>query len=322
VNKSRGNSKKTILIIWILLLLGAVFLLNRYFNGKTEVKYKKYLVIGKENVFVVYDEKISLKIPQDTYVGQEKMVADYLKKKEYSELFQVIKSIFPEDLEGYIAPKKNIDVATDYSINIPTINNGGKNYILTSELNKVFIKLYYGETNKEDASNLMVDVLNASGTPGFSRKVGDKIQKDLGYKYNPATYEEESEYSYIINNSLDTKQLQDLAISLDAKYIKIKAKSKLPTPANAVVILGKETDGLLGINIYKNVQADEENVKKLREALYKNLKSTTTKEAIESPYIEYKAEDYYIAFKISKLLGINSLVENNELNNKINVYIK
>lgn len=322
MNKSRGNSKKTILIIWILLLLGAVFLLNRYFNGKTEVKYKKYLVIGKENVFVVYDEKISLKIPQDTYVGQEKMVADYLKKKEYSELFQVIKSIFPEDLEGYIAPKKNIDVATDYSINIPTINNGGKNYILTSELNKVFIKLYYGETNKEDASNLMVDVLNASGTPGFSRKVGDKIQKDLGYKYNPATYEEESEYSYIINNSLDTKQLQDLVISLDAKYIKIKAKSKLPTPANAVVILGKETDGLLGINIYKNDQADEENVKKLREALYKNLKSTTTKEAIESPYIEYKAEDYYTAFKISKLLGINSLVENNELNNKINVYIK
>lgn len=321
MNKKTLNNKKTFLIVWVLLLLGAVFLLNRYFNGRTEVNYKKYLVIGKENVFVVYDEKISLKIPQDTYVGNDKRVEDYLSKKEYSELFQVIKSIFPEELEGYIIPKNNLSVATEYSINIPLIKTGDKNYILTSELNKVFIKLYYGETSNEGAENILIDVLNANGKAGYSRINGEKIQKALGYKYNPATYEEESEYSYIINNTLDPKQLEELAIAVDVKYIRIKEKSKLPTPANAVVVLGKESEGLLGITVYKNSEADKEMTEKLKKSGYKNLKSITTKEKIGSSYIEYKAEDYYTAYKISKLLGIVSLVENKDINNKINIYI-
>jgi hypothetical protein len=289
---TNSNRKKTFLIIWVLLLLGAVLLLNRYFNGKTDVKYKKYLVIGKENIFVVYDDKVSLKISQDTYVGQEKMVLDYLNKKEYSELFQVIKSIFPEELEGYIVPKRNVDVATDYSVNIPTISNNNKNYILTSELNKVFINLYYGTLN-EKADNILIDILNASGKAGLSKKIGEKLQKDFGFRYNPATYEENSEYSYIINNSLSQKQVEDLIMSLDSKYIKIKDKSKLPTPANAVVIIGRETEGILSINIYKNGEIDKENYNKLNKNYYINLKTTVTKEKIEDTYIEYKAEDYY-----------------------------
>lgn len=318
---TNSNRKKTFLIIWVLLLLGAVLLLNRYFNGKTDVKYKKYLVIGKENIFVVYDDKVSLKIPQDTYVGQEKMVLDYLNKKEYSELFQVIKSIFPEELEGYIVPKRNVDVATDYSVNIPTISNNNKNYILTSELNKVFINLYYGTIN-EKADNILIDILNASGKAGLSKKIGEKLQKDFGFRYNPATYEENSEYSYIINNNLSKKQVEDLIMSLDSKYIKIKDKSKLPTPANTVVILGRETEGILSINIYKNGEIDKENYNKLNKNYYINLKTTVTKEKIEDTYIEYKAEDYYTAYKISKLLGIDKLVENKEISNKINIYVK
>lgn len=318
---TNSNRKKTFLIVWVLLLLGAVFLLNRYFNGKTDVKYKKYLVIGKENIFVVYDDKVSLKIPQDTYVGQEKMVLDYLNKKEYSELFQVIKSIFPEELEGYIVPKRNVDVATDYAVNIPTISNNNKNYILTSELNKVFINLYYGTIN-EKADNILIDILNASGKAGLSRKIGEKLQKDFGYKYNPATYEENSDYSYIVNNNLSKKQTEDLIMALDSKYIKIKDKSKLPTPANAVVILGRETDGILSINLYKNDEADKENLDKLKKNYYINLKSTVTKEKIDTAYIEYKAEDYYTAYKVSKLLGIDNLVENKEISNKINIYVK
>lgn len=321
-NNKTLNRKKTFLIVWVLLLLGAVFLLNRYFNGKTEVEYQKYLVIGKENVFVVYDEKISLKIPQDTYIGNDKKVGDYLKEKNYSELFQVIKSIFPEELEGYVVPRRNVDVATEYSINIPLIKNGDKNYILTSELNKVFIKLYYGEVSDEGAGKILIDVLNATGRAGYSRKIGDAIQKELGYKFNPATYEEESEYSYIVNNSLDPKQLEKLVMTVDAKYIRIKEKSNLPTPANAVVILGKETDGVLKIDILRNDEADKEKTALLQKEGYTNLKSLMTKEKIESSYIEYKAEDYYIAYKISKLLGIESLVESKDINDKIKVYLK
>jgi hypothetical protein len=111
-------------------------------------------------------------------------------------------------------------------------------------------------------------------------------------------------------------------MSLDSKYIKIKDKSKLPTPANAVVIIGRETEGILSINIYKNGEIDKENYNKLNKNYYINLKTTVTKEKIEDTYIEYKAEDYYTAYKISKLLGIDKLVENKEISNKINIYVK
>lgn len=320
--KEINNKKKGFLILWVLILLVAVFLLNRYFNGKTNVNWKKYLVIGKENVFVVYDEKLSIKIPQNTYVGGDKKVEDYLKNKEYSELFQVIKNIFPEELEGYTVPKGNMTVATEFSVNIPLMKTGDKNYILTSGLNEVFLKLYYGDISNENAGTILIDVLNASGKAGYAKKVGEKIEKDLGFKFNPNTHEEESEYSYIVNNSLNPNQANELVMSMDEKYIRIKEKSNLPTPANAVIIVGKESEGLLKINFFKNGEIDKENYNKLDKKGYKNLNTSVTKEEINKAYIEYKAEDYYIAYKISKVLEIPNLLENNDVDNSINVYIK
>ena len=171
MNKKTLNRKKTFLIIWVLLLLGAVFLLNRYFNGKTEVEYTKYLVIGKENVFVVYDDKISLKIPQDTYVGNDKKVEDYLKDKDYSELFQVIKSIFPEDLEGYVVPKRNLDIATAYSINIPATAIKLLNSIpINTAYHRYIAKLhYYQQLNKHHIRRHLIT------------KLKDRIELDYLY---------------------------------------------------------------------------------------------------------------------------------------------
>lgn len=323
MNRKTLKKRKTFLMIWIMLLLGAVYLLNNYFNGKTEVNYKKYLIIGKENVFVIYDDKISLKIPNDTYIGNDKKIDDYVSNKKYSELFQVMKSIFPEGLEGYVVPKGNIDAATKNSVNIPLIKNGDRNYILTSELNKAFVKLYYGENAKEiKHENVMIDVLNATGQAGYSKKTGEKIKKALSYNYNPATYEEESDYSYVINNSLNKTEVEALIMSTDLKYIKIKEKSKLPTPAQAVIVLGKEPKGLFEVDIYRNKEQDKQNKELLEKNGYQDVKSLITNKDIEKPYIEYSTEDYYIAYKISKYLGIDSLVETKDLNAKINVYVR
>ena len=43
---------------------------------------------------------------------------------------------------------------------------------------------------------------------------------------------------------------------------------------------------------------------------------------VESSFVEYASEDYFIAYKIAKTLNIDSLIENNNLKNKIRVITK
>ena len=54
---------------------------------------------------------------------------------------------------------------------------------------------------------------------------------------------------------------------------------------------------------------------------YKNISKGT--ENGNLTVVEYRSEDYYIAYKIAKKLGIHNMVESNSgKNNIINVYIK
>ncbi len=68
----------------------------------------------------------------------------------------------------------------------------------------------------------MVDILNANGKAGYARKTGNKLQKDLGVKYSAANYETNINESYVIINDLNQKQTEDIIMSVDEKYFKIK----------------------------------------------------------------------------------------------------
>ena len=61
---------------------------------------------------------------------------------------------------------------------------------------------------------------------------------------------------------------------------------------------------------------------KIKAAGYGNITSHPEKEDTEQSIIEYNKEDYFIAQKIAKVLGITDMVENSDLENKIGITIK
>ena len=61
---------------------------------------------------------------------------------------------------------------------------------------------------------------------------------------------------------------------------------------------------------------------KLKKLGYTNVSTSARKEGTEQSVIEYNKEDYFIALKVAKELGITDMIENNDLSNKIGVTIK
>jgi hypothetical protein len=322
----RKKRRVRVFVLGLLIALMIIFLVGKLlFSRKTEIVWNKYLVIGKQNVFVVYDEKLSLLMPEDIYISKDKTIKEYLENKSYSELYQKINSIFPEELEGYVvaAKKGQYELKAEYSVKIPTVQKEDKEYILTSALNEVFLKLYYGEEIKNQViENVLVDILNANGRGGYAGKLGNKLTEEFSYKYNAANYEELTDYSYVIVNNISDNQLKELIMSIDEKYIRIKDKGTLPTLANVVLILGREENNLLNTYVYKKDSFDNENYQMLKDNGYKNVRRLKTEKEIDKSFIEYKKEDYFIAYKMSKLLNIENMLENDELDDRINIYIK
>jgi len=321
---NRQKRKMKLAFVSFIALVFLLFFVTKLLDKKTEVDLERYLLIGKENIFVIYGNKLALRIPEETYIG-DKSVDSYVKDGLYSELYQRVNSIFPEEIEGYIVAGKRSKYVLDseHSVNIPLINKDGKNYILTSGLNEVFLKLFYDEEIKSQrVENIMVDILNANGRSGYAGKVSKKIEDEFAYKSNTGNHQKLTDYTYIIPNNISENQLKELIVLLDEKYIRIEEKGALPTLANVVLILGRETDNLLNTFVYKYNEFDTENYNFLRENGYKNVRRLKADKEIDKSFIEYKTEDYYIAYKMSKLLNIDNLLENNDLENRINVYIK
>jgi hypothetical protein len=278
------------------------------------------MVIGKSNVFVVYEDKLSINIPFTVHLNSEKTIGDLDKVGDYEGIMNGINNLLPEKVSIYQVEKRNevrINVAHKY--NVPEVMIDEKSYVLTSSLNSLFMENYY-KTGNQVAKNVIVDVLNGNGISGYAGKTGKKIEKELSYKYNAANYERDSEYSYIINKDLNPSQAEALIMTLDQKYIKIKSETDLPTLANAVVILGKEKSVQTKIMIHGIDKATKDVKTRLEKSGYLNL-STGAKSG-NLTVVEYNSEDYYIAYKIAKKLGITNMVENSSgKKDVINIYI-
>jgi len=290
-------------------------------NNKKIIDLPRYMVIGKENVFVVYEDKLSLNIPFGIQIGGEKTIADLDKVGDYQGILDGVNELLPEKVKNFEVVKKGeVRLNVAYKYNVPEVVIEEKRYVLTSNLNSLFMKKYY-KFNGETAENVIVDVLNGNGKSGYAGRTGKKIEKALSYKYNAANYERDSEYSYIINKDLQVDQIENLMMSLDEKYIKIKSELDLPTLANAVIILGKEENIQTKIKIHgvDKITIPAKNL--LLKDGYKNI--TKGDKSGNITVVEYKTEDYYIAYKIAKKLGISNMVERNSgENNIINVYIQ
>ncbi|WP_022819989.1 LytR C-terminal domain-containing protein [Fusobacterium russii] len=323
--KKKKKGRAPILIIILILILGILLYFNFRGNNIKLSKDERVLIVGKQNLFAVYEDKLAVKIPYEVNINNEETIKDLVNSKNYESVLEKINEIMPEKMTRYVVIKEgSLKLDVENEKNIPETNIGEKRFILSSSVSSMFKELY-NEKNSiyELNENILVDVLNANGRGGYARKTGELLKEKLGMKYNAANYEAQQEESYVILNDISKEKATEIIDKLPEKYFKIKSKSTIPTLANIVIILGKEEK----INFKIEFHSMEENTVKtametLKKSGYKNISSHKAKEDAEKTLIEYNKEDYFIAYKISKLLNIQDMVEIDSLKDKINIIIK
>ncbi len=318
----RGRAKILVLFLIFILLL----LLFFNFRGNTIkfAKDEKVLIVGKKNLFAVYEDKLAVKIPFELNINNEETVQDLVDTKNYEEILAKINAIMPEKLEKCIALNNDkLKLEVENEKNIPETNIEDKRIILSSSIYSMFDEIY----NKKNATielneNILVDVLNANGKGGYARKTGEALKKELGVKYNAANYETNLEESFVILNDISNKKALEIIEKLPEKYFKIKSKSTIPTLANLVIIVGKEENVNFKIEISTDKEKYKENYKKIKKLGYTDVVRKDIEIDIEESIIKYNKEDYFIAQKIAKALNIKNIIETDSLKNKLDIIIK
>ena len=320
--KKRGRAPILVLVLTVILL--ALLYLNFRGNNIKLSKDEKVLIIGKQNLFAIYEDRLAVKIPYELYIDSEETVEDLVSTRNYEQVLEKINSIVPEKLTRYIVIKSGeIKLDVENQKNIPETNIGDKRFILTSSVYAMFKELYHEKNSVDEQNeNILVDVLNANGVGGYARKTGELIKTSLGMKYNAANYETTQDQSYVILNDISKEKAAEILDKLPEKYFKIKTKSTIPTLANIVVIIGSEKDINFKIDIYGDEAVLKDATDKVKKIGYTNVSTSARKEGTEQSVIEYNKEDYFIALRIAKELGITDMIENNDLVNRIGVAIK
>ena len=322
--KKKKRGRAPILVLVLTVILSVLLFLNFRGNNIKLSKDEKVLIIGKQNLFAIYEDRLAVKIPYELYIDSEETVEDLVSTRNYEQVLEKINSIVPEKLTRYIVNKSGeIKLDVENQKNIPETNIGDKRFILTSSVYAMFKELYHEKNSVDEQNeNILVDVLNANGIGGYARKTGELIKTSLGMKYNAANYETTQDQSYVILNDISKEKAAEILDKLPEKYFKIKTKSSIPTLANIVVIIGSEKDINFKIDIYGDEAVLKDATDKVKKLGYTNVSTSARKEGTEQSVIEYNKEDYFIALKVAKELGITDMIENNDLSNKIGVTIK
>lgn len=322
--KTNKRGRAPIFIMLLILTLLALLYFNFRGNNIKLSKDEKVLIVGKQNLFAVYEDKLAVKIPFELNISNEETIKDLVDTKNYESVLEKINAIMPEKMDRIAVIKEgSLELAVENEKNIPETNVGDKRFILSSSVLAMFKELYSEKNSVNELNeNILVDVLNANGRGGYARKTGELIKTALGMKYNAANYEVQQEESSIILNDISKEKAAEIVEKLPEKYFKLKSKSTIPTLANVVVILGKEEKIDFKIEIHSLGEEYKKSLDILKKQGYKNLSNHKLEKTVENSVIEYKGEDYFIALKLSKLLGITDMIETDSLENKINVIVK
>ncbi len=322
--KGKKKGRATEIVMLLIVILSVLLFFNFRGNNIKLSKDEKVLIIGKQNLFAIYEDRLAVKIPYELYIDSEETVEDLVSTRNYEQVLEKINSIVPEKLTRYIVIKSGeIKLDVENQRNIPETNIGDKRFILTSSVYAMFKDLYHEKNYVDEQNeNILVDVLNANGVGGYARKTGELIKTSLGMKYNATNYETTQDQSYVILNDISKEKAAEILDKLPEKYFKIKTKSTIPTLANIVVIIGSEKNINFKIDIYGADSVLKDATDKVKKLGYTDVNTSAAKEGTEQSVIEYNKEDYFIALRIAKELGITDMIENNDLVNRIGVTIK
>lgn len=312
-------------VIFVIVVLGGFLFINSMRKNPELDKNSSYLIIGKENLIAVYQDKLAVRIPYGINIDKDKTFKDLVDNKSEEEILKTVNKLLPVPLNNYMRVKfGQVQLNVKNAKNIPETTVDNKRYIVTSSLHSMYETLYNEQKNKNELNeNIIVDVLNANGINGYARRTGENIKNKLGMKYNAANYEKNLEESYIILNDISNEKAEEIVMQLNEKYFKIQQVPTIPTLANVVVILGQEknidfTTEVLGENSTTIQNVSDE----LKREGYKKVEIEKDKVKADNAFVEYASEDYFIAYKIAKKLNISNFIENNNLKNKIRVITK
>lgn len=312
-------------VIFVIVVLGGFLFINSMRKNPELDKNSSYLIIGKENLIAVYQDKLAVRIPYGINIDKDKTFKDLVDNKNEEEILKTVNKILPVPLNNYMRVKfGQVQLNVKNAKNIPETTVDNKRYIVTSSLHSMYETLYNEQKNKNELNeNIIVDVLNANGINGYARRTGENIKNKLGMKYNAANYEKNLEESYIILNDISNEKAEEIVMQLNEKYFKIQQVPTIPTLANVVVILGQEKNIDFTIEVLGENSTTIQNISdELKREGYKKVEIEKDKVKADNAFVEYASEDYFIAYKIAKKLNISNFIENNNLKNKIRVITK
>lgn len=312
-------------VIFVIVVLGGFLFINSMRKNPELDKNSSYLIIGKENLIAVYQDKLAVRIPYGINIDKDKTFKDLVDNKNEEEILKTVNKLLPVPLNNYMRVKfGQVQLNVKNAKNIPETTVDNKRYIVTSSLHSMYETLYNEQKNKNELNeNIIVDVLNANGINGYARRTGENIKNKLGMKYNAANYEKNLEESYIILNDISNEKVEEIVMQLNEKYFKIQQVPTIPTLANVVVILGQEKNIDFTIEVLGENSTTIQNVSdELKREGYKKVEIEKDKVKADNAFVEYASENYFIAYKIAKKLNISNFIENNNLKNKIRVITK
>ncbi len=312
-------------VILIMVVLGGFLVINSMRKNPELDKNSSYLIIGKENLIAVYQDKLAVRIPFEINIDKNMTIKDLVNSKNEEEVLKTINKLLPVQVNNYMTVKfGQVKLNVKNAKNIPETSVDNKRYIVTSSLYSMYDSLYNEQQNKNEVNeNIIVDVLNANGINGYARRTGENIKSKLGMKYNAANYEKNLEESYIILNDISTEKAQEIVMQLNEKYFKVQQVPTIPTLANVVVVLGQEKNIDFNIEVSgENTTSIQNTSEELKREGYQKVGVGKDKIKSDNSFVEYASEDYFIAYKIAKKLNIDSLIENNNLKNKVRVVVK
>lgn len=327
LNKNKSSNPRLKYVLGglaVLVVLIGTLIYNLIAGNKDIKEWDRYMIVGKDNLFVVYEDKLAIKIPFDIQVDKDISFRDLIKVKNYEEILNRVNGVLPEKVEKYKVIKYGeVDINVKNARNIPEVMINDRRHILTSNMESMFDDLLREKNIKNIANeNIIVDILNANGKAGHARRTGEKLHKELGVKFNAANYETNGEQSYVIVNDLPKEKVEEIVMSIDEKYFKIKEDATIPTLANVVFVLGKEDKKIFNVEVVGDSATANLYAENLKKDGYNDV--THKKESVKGTetLINFNKEDYYIAHKIGRKLGIDKFVEKNDLHNKIIVVVE
>ena len=103
--KKKKRGRAPILVLVLTVILSVLLFLNFRGNNIKLSKDERVLIIGKQNLYAVYEDKLAVKIPFELYIDSEETVEDLVSTRNYEQVLEKINSIVPEKLTRYIVIK-------------------------------------------------------------------------------------------------------------------------------------------------------------------------------------------------------------------------